>query len=137
MCQAVQFLFDGKTRETHFTHHHAHLPVMTRQSSALLLPWGRRKHETCDLPFGGWARLQNIQGGRWEKYAARPVKLPITAFMELDINRSSHWSPVTAGQYLQGLIAESRSERRVYIVTLEVSPDELYFERWPRIISSL
>ena len=136
MCVAVRFVFDEKPRQVRFTQARARLPVLTRNWQVRLLPWGRRQQETSSLPLGGWARLQTIQSGRWDAWLPRPVKLPVDAFMETDMTGRGHWFPVTRGQYIQGLVAKQSGEQRVYVVTLDVGPEDVYFERWPRIVSS-
>ena len=56
-------------------------------------------------PLGGWARLESIQKGVWQKFSPRPVKIIVDAFMEKDSNDQSLWFMLKPGQFIQGLIA--------------------------------
>jgi len=135
MCLAARFTFDEKDWQVRFTQATARLPVLTKTHDHYLMPWGRRKGEQLTLPMGGWARLTHIQGGRWDVFQPVPVKIPVSGFMEQDVMGNEQWHLVTAGQYLQGLMARANDEQRLYVVILESGPDETYFERWPRIVS--
>lgn len=137
MCWAVRFQHNGQQRQVCFQHASARLPVSSRKGAQiLLLPWGRRPREAGRLPAGGWAKLTHIHSGVWDKFEPRPVKLPVSAFMERDVTGREQWFEVTRGHYIQGLYARVDSERRIYVVTLETSPEESEFERWPRILSA-
>lgn len=50
--------------------------------SHILLPWGRMQEQHGKLQLGGCARLESVYSGIWDKYFARPVKIPVLAFME-------------------------------------------------------
>ncbi len=115
----------------------ATLPVRTRAGGAELLPWGRRQKQPGKLPLGGWARLDAIHAGRWDRWFPRPVQLPVHSFMEKDIEGNSHWYDLMAGQFIQGLVARDDAEQRVYIVTIAPERDDTLFERWPRILSGV
>lgn len=58
--------------------------------------------------------------------------------MEKDHTGHSHWYPLDAGQWLQGLVATYGEEQRVYVVTLvptEPTQRALH-DRWPRIVTN-
>jgi hypothetical protein len=101
-----------------------------------LLPWGRRRHQAGRLPLGGWARLDAIYAGRWDKWLPTPVKIPVSQFMEQDIEGNNRWFDVTAGKWIQGLVAHWEHERRLYVVTITPELEDAMYERWPRILSS-
>lgn len=87
------------------------------------------------LPIGGWARIESIYGGVWERYFPKPVKIPVLSFMEKDFEGHSHWYDLQKGQYIQGLVAKEGNERRVYVVTLEPEPEDAQIHsRWPRVV---
>jgi len=109
--------------------------VKTRTGGVALLVWGRRHEQAGQLPLGGWARLDSIHAGRWDRWMPVPVKLPLKSFMERDFEGHSHWYDLTRGQWIQGLVARARYERRVYVVTLEPELPDTPHERWPRIMS--
>jgi len=134
---AARFIHAGQDRHSRFEHGGARLPVSARQGAQIvLLPWGRRPGEQGALPVGGWARLTQIQAGLWDKFAPKPVKLPVLAFAERDVAGHQQWFAVTRGQYVQGCAVRVGNERRVYVVTLDCSPETTEFERWPRIVAA-
>jgi len=101
-----------------------------------MVAWGRRSDENGSLPLGGWARIESIRSGRWNRWQPRPVRLALNAFMEKDIEGQSHWFPLTEGQWVQGLLAQQGTEQRVYVVTITPQMPDAVHERWPRIITA-
>lgn len=136
MCGGVYYTLQGQEIRAYFPNPAAQLPVMRRNREVMLLPWGRRQKQQGALPLGGWARLDSIYAGRWDKWFPKAVKLPIASFMEKDIEGNSHWFDLTKGQWIQGLIARHGSEQRIYIVTITPEMESAVHARWPRIISS-
>jgi len=137
MCGGVYYTYNGNDTRFYFQNPKAVLPVKIRNGQSILLPWGRRKNQTGKLPLGGWARLDSIYAGRWDRWFPKPVKLTIKSFMEKDIESHSHWFDLTTGQYIQGLIAREGSEQRVYIVTIVPEMSDASYERWPKLISGI
>jgi hypothetical protein len=135
MCGGVYYMIDGQEVRTYFPNPKACLPVKKKDGGLELLPWGRRKQQAGHLPLGGWARLDSIYAGRWDKWMPTPVKLSISQFMEKDIEGNSHWFDITGGKWIQGLVARERHEQRVYVVTVEPQDEESVHERWPRILA--
>lgn len=135
MCGGVYYINEGNESRIYFPNPKAVLPVVAKDKSIELLPWGRRKEQKGHLPLGGWARLDSIYAGRWDKWFPIPVKLPIKQFMEKDIQGNSHWFDITKGQFIQGLIARDKYEQRVYVVTITPELEDAVHERWPRILS--
>ena len=136
MCRAVRFEFEGQQFEYHFTQYRARLPLLLQSGQRLLVPWGRRRNETGSLPFGASIRLASIQAGRWDALQPKPVKIAIAEFMEIDVMGQEHWFQVTAGQYLQGMLARQGKQLRVYSVQLDCNAEDTFFENWPRIVNS-
>lgn len=137
MCGGVFYNHKGQDIRVYFPNPRATLPVLTKTHEIELLPWGRRKEQAGKLPMGGWARLDSIYAGRWDKWFPTPVKLPIKQFMEKDIQGNSHWFDLTNGQFIQGLIARDKYEQRVYVVTITPELDDAIHNRWPRILSGV
>lgn len=137
MCGGVKYRHEGRTVTSYFPNPKAALPVALKAGGHELLSWGRRKEEGGELPPGGWARLDSVRQGRWDRYDPRPVRLEIEEFMEKDHAGHSHWYRLEAGQWLQGLIAMYGEEQRVYVVTqvpTEAGPRAIH-DRWPRIVT--
>lgn len=134
MCEAVYFLREGQEFRLFFAYPRATLPVRMRSGETVLLPWGRRQDQIGKLPLGGWARLDSIHAGRWDRWFPIPVKLPVAGFMEKDLEGRSRWYELTRGQCIQGLVACDKYEQRVYVVTLEPERDDALHTRWPKLL---
>ncbi|MHB8655829.1 MAG: hypothetical protein ACYDA9_18350 [Terriglobia bacterium] len=46
------------------------------------MTWGRCQEESGELPAGGWARLDSIKAGKWDRFIPKPVRLDVEEFME-------------------------------------------------------
>lgn len=136
MCRAVKFHFDEREWQVRFAQPKAQLPVRDRQASVILLPWGRRPTERGKLPVGGWARFTHLQGGRWDEYNPKPVRILVSGFAATDVTGAEQWFGIPRGQFIRGLAARMGEELRIYIVTLDASPQEAHFESWPRVLSA-
>jgi len=135
MCGGVYYTVAGQDIRVYFPNPKATLPVKMKDRNVELLPWGRRKEQAGVLPLGGWARLDSIYAGRWDKWFPKPVKLPIKSFMEKDLEGQSHWFDLTKGQCIQGLVARDKHEQRIYVVTITPELEDAVHSRWPRIIN--
>ncbi len=136
MCGGVEFTHKGRDYRLYFPNPRAVLPVSTRNGDVRLLPWGRRIHQVGQLPRGGWARLDSIYAGRWDRFFPVPVKIPIHRFMEKNLEGESKWYEIPGGQWIQGMVANERHEQRVYIVTIEPEIEDADHDRWPRICAA-
>lgn len=134
MPEAVMFKHQGKVQTVYFARPRAMLPVQLPNGETVLATWGRRQHENSEMPLGGWARLESIHGGKWSQYLPKPVRLPLTKFMKTDFENNIHWYDITAGQFIQGLLARCDNEYRVYIVTIVPELLDVCHDRWPRIV---
>jgi hypothetical protein len=134
MCGGVLYTYKGQEVRVYFPNPKAALPVRTRYGDMAIVIWGRRKEEQGVLPPGGWARLDSIQAGRWDKYFPVPVKIAASSFMEKDKAGKSHWFDLTRSQWIQGLVARDAGEERVYVVTIKPQLPDAVHDRWPRIV---
>lgn len=134
MCGGVYYTFNGEDVRVYFPNPRAKIPVKKKDGNSLLLPWGRRKDQSGLLPLGGWARLDSVYAGRWDKWLPRPVKLPIKSFMEKDLEGNSQWFDLTRGKCIQGLVAQANGEQRIYVITVAPEMENAIYDRWPRII---
>lgn len=135
MCGGVYYTHEGQDVRVYFPNPKALLPVCGKSGGINMLPWGRRRDQAGRLPLGGWARLDSIYAGRWDRWFPVPVKIPVKSFMEKDLEGLSHWFDLTKGQWVQGLVARDGAEQRVYVVTVTPEMDDAVHERWPRILS--
>ena len=135
MCGGVYYTTGEQDTRVYFPNPKAQLPVKTRTDDIRMLAWGRRHEQAGRLPLGGWARLDSIYAGRWDRWFPVPVKIPVKSFMEKDLEGHSHWYDLTRGQWIQGLVARHQQERRIYVVTIEPELAVAVHDRWPRIMS--
>lgn len=85
MCGGVYFRHGEDVLRIFYPNPKAVLPVLTGTGEIQLMPWGRRQKQPGHLPVTGWARLDSIYSGRWDKYFPVPVKIPVLSFMEKDL----------------------------------------------------
>ena len=136
MCGGAKFKeSSGKEWKIYFPNPKAALPVAHKDGSIEWVKWGRRKEEQVPFVQGGWARLDSIEAGKWERNNPTHVKLAVQAFMEKDADKVSHWIDVPNGQSIEALIIEYDGEKRLYVVT-EDTPAEYSWvhDRWPRLV---
>jgi hypothetical protein len=137
MCGGVYFEHNGDVIRQYFPNPKAVLPIKMKDDSLILLPWGRRQNQTGSLPLGGWARLESIHMGRWDRFFPKPVKIPVLSFMEKDFEGIPHWYDLNKGQYIQGLLARDNNEQRLYVVTIEPELDDANIHRRrPRVVQA-
>ncbi len=136
MSGGVEYTWQGKMMRIYFPNPKARLPVRKKDGRIELLTWGRRKAQIGELPSGGWARHESIEKGIWDKWQPRPVKIIVDRFMEKDMEGQSHWFELTAGQWIQGLVARHKNEQRVYVVTVVPEMPDAIHDRWPRIMNA-
>jgi hypothetical protein len=135
MCGGAYFEYKGEVLRQYFPNPKAVLPVLKSDGGIVLMPWGRRQQQVGNLPLGGWARLDSIYGGRWDKYFPKPIKMPVLSFMEKDFEGQSHWYDLNKGQFIQGLLARNNNEQRIYVVTIEPEIEDAHIHnRWPRVV---
>ena len=135
MCGGVEYTYNGKPVKAYFPNPYAALPVKTSSGSLSVIPWGRRDSQPGKLPKGGWARLESIHKGIWNKYHPIPVKIIVDRFMEKDNLGTSHWFNLEDDHFIQGLLIQTEKEQRVYVVTVSPKDKQAIHNRWPRILS--
>lgn len=137
MCGGVEARDAERSFKVYFPSPKAAFPVMLEGGEALgWVKWGRRKEEAGSGPQGGWARLETVERGGWDKY--RPLRAfgLIDRYMEKDASRKSHWFDMQPGYGLDCLLLGEGEGRRVYVVTS--TPPEAYawiHDRWPMVRS--
>lgn len=97
MCGGVYYTIQDQDTRVYFPNPKALLPVKTRTGSIKTLAWGRRREQAGTLPLGGWARLDSIYAGRWDRCFPVAVKIPVKSFMEKDLEDHNHWFDLTRG----------------------------------------
>ena len=137
MCGGIKYKdHQDKVWTVYFPSPKAALPVIKKDGGVDWVKWGKRKEEDARFfPNGGWARLDSIKLGKWEKYNPTPVLLSIHWFMEKDHEKKSHWFEVKPDEVIQGLLSTHDDDARVYVVTTDTPAEYSYIhDRRPRII---
>lgn len=137
MCGGAKYTDQqNKAWTIYFPSPKAALPVLKKNGEVEWVIWGKRKEENApEFPNGGWARLDSIKAGKWQRYAPTPVLLPLQSFMEKDHDKTSPWFDLKPDELIQGLLTVQHDVPRVYVVTTD-TPEEFNYlhDRWPRII---
>ena len=146
MCHGIEYVRDDERVLVYFDVDRAQLPVRKRSGAVEFLPWGARgdrylEHDNTPgyllkFPVGGWASRDSIRGGAWQKFEPVPVRVVASRFI-LDSQIGPTFFALQPGEYIQGLLAQSGGQRRVYVVT--VDPPEEHAEKWklwPRVIKT-
>jgi len=139
MCGGAKYIEpSGKEWKIYFPNPKAALPVANSNGSIEWVKWGRRNEEQAPFVQGGWARLDSIESGKWERYSPQHVKLAVQSFMEKDAAKISHWIDIPHGQAIEALIVEFDDDKRLYVVT-EDTPAEYSWvhDRWPKIVEKV
>ena len=135
MCAAIEF----KGRNVYFRDESPQLPVLLKRGlegidpEVIWIPWGvpygnNEKH----LPEGAYARLESIKQGKWNRWHARPVQLPVSRFMERDPEKREVWFDLSPGEVIQGCLA---NDAVVYVVTVPAPTEFAHIhDRWPRVV---
>ena len=136
MCGGVKYHQDGQERTVYFPAPKAALPVRLKSGEVELITWGRRNGEDGHLPQTGWAKIESIEGHKWERNNPHPVKIAVGAYMEKDKQGLSYWFDMQPGEFIQGLVAQWNGKRRIYVVTtVPTEPKHaVIHDRWPRIV---
>lgn len=137
MCGGIKYNDKaGKEWKVYFPSPKAALPVIKKSGEIEWVTWGKRKEENAPyFPNGGWARLDSIKEGKWQRFHPTPVLLPVNSFMEKDHEKVSHWFDLKSDEVIQGLLAVHKDAARVYVVTTDTPQEFNYIhDRWPRVI---
>jgi hypothetical protein len=93
--------------------------------------WGLKFPET------GWAPLDSVRAGEWQKFEPQPVRIFASRFVCFDPAwEQPRYFPLKPGEFIQGLLARINLNARVYVVTLPPPAEYSEFQRWPRIVSA-
>jgi hypothetical protein len=143
MCAAIEY----NGRKVYFRDSSPELPVLLKatpdspEGCVRWIPWGRpygsSTKRSAPLPEGACARLESIKQGKWKRWHATPVQIPVTRFMERGPDKSEHWFDLQPGQVIQGCLAESSHSEvvAVYVVTVAARGWQLdVHDRWPRVV---
>ena len=114
MCAGLEYIeAAGKVWKVYFPNPKAALPVALSNGVVEWVKWGRRNEEQAPLVQGGWARMDLIETGKWDRYNPQPVLLTALSFMEKDAEKVSHWIAVPQGFAIKAMVVQIESEQRL------------------------
>lgn len=117
------------------------IPYFTNDGIIDLAYWGIRnksEQETLkvNFPITGWAKIESIKKGNWNKYNPLKVYIPAIKFMEKDKNKNSHWFELKNDEFVLAILVLKDNLKFCYIVTMpSVSPFNLIHDRWVILVN--
>ena len=147
MCHGIEYIRDGERVTVYFDVAGAELPVRKRNGTIDFVTWGARGHRYLSddntpgyllkFPIGGWAARDSILAGAWQKFEPKPVRIAASRFVLIDAKLGSVFFALQAGEYIQGLLARTAMQRRVYVVTVAPPAQHAHqWAHWPRVVSA-
>lgn len=147
MCDAIEYLRDGEPVVVYFDGSRAELPIRKRSGAVEFITWGARgERYLCNdntpgyllkFPLGGRAPRESVLAGTWEKFEPRPVRIIASRFVLMHAQLGPLFFALKRGEYIQGLLAQTTVQRRVYVVTVAAPAEHAdQWQEWPRIIKS-
>lgn len=136
MCQAIMsgVAATGRMCKILFSDVQAQLPLLTRNATPRWVTWGRRLHESGDLPAGGTLLQSALQLPEWQVLFPKPVKIMATGFLLRDLEDRIRYYPLVKDQLLQGVWVRQGPEVRVYLLMQPVIGVNALHTQWPRVL---
>lgn len=145
MCHGIEYVRDDERIVVYFDLQRAELPVRKRSGAVEFLRWGARgdrylEHDNTPgyllkFPVGGWATRDSIRDGAWQKFEPVPVRIVASRFVFIDAQLGPVFFGLSRGEYIQGLLARTAGQSRVYVVTVGPPAEHATkWEFWPRIV---
>lgn len=98
MCIGIQYFLDGERKLVLFDSQSPQLAIRLKTRAIIFYRWGTRgptysaedntRGWSIKFPVGGWAPLDAIRAGEWQKYEPRPVRIWLARFLQVD---AFHW----------------------------------------------
>jgi hypothetical protein len=147
MCHGIEYFREGERVLVYFDAPSPELPVRKRSGAIEFVTWGARGERYLSddntpgyllkFPLGGWAARASILAGEWEKFEPRPVRIVASRFVFTHAQLGPLFFALARGEYIQGLLAQTALQRRVYVVTVPAPPEHAErLAEWPRVITS-
>lgn len=136
MCFAVKYKGPESTEKQVYIGKAAQLPVIFKGGELRLVKWGKAESEPGRGFNTYWAKLESIEGKKWEWLKPKAVDIPVFEFAEHDPGNQVHWHQVPEGQVLRGAFVMDEGIERVYVVTVPAWPEIAHLTkkgRWPRL----
>lgn len=144
MCHGIEYVLEDERLVVYFDARGAQVPVRRRSGAVEFMPWGARGERYLSddntpgyllkFPVGGWASRESIRSGAWQKFEPRPVRIVASRFVFVDAQLGARYFELKRGEYIQGLLAASGTQRRVYVVTVEPPAEHRGLQAWPRVV---
>ena len=135
MCAGLMFQkSDGSEFKVYFPIPLARIPFITKNGEQLEGIWGRRNKNEFkgeNIPVTGWAKIESLKNGKWDKYKPEKVYIPALKYMEKDHDRNSHWFELAEKTKLIGIKLTIPDFNVIYMAT-RPTPKEFshIHDRW-------
>ena len=144
MCAGLIFKDNSKPQlfyRVYFPVPYAKIPIITKSGVKKTIFWGRRNEKEfpeTKLPITGWAKIESIKKGWWNKFRPEKVYVPAVKYMEKDKNKKSHWFDVEEGKFIVGLKIKWDKIAVCYIITIPTPNEFVHIHnRWVLIKNSI
>lgn len=145
MCVGIEYFLDGERKLVGFDSVRPELAIRRKAGAIAFYRWGTRGPTyyaedntpgwAIKFPVGGWAPLDQIRAGEWQRFEPRPVRILVARFLQVDVWQVPRYFALGPGEFVQGLLATLSNDTRVYVVTVpapaEYADQDWY---WPRIL---
>jgi signal peptidase I len=100
--------------------------------------WGKRdesEFESIEVPKTGWAKIESLAKGYWDKYNYTNVFIPAYKYMEKDKNGHSLWFDLKEEEFIRGILIIKENINFIYVVTVPSEGDfKKIHNRWVSIV---
>lgn len=69
--------------------------------------WGKRdeiEFKDINMPKTGWARIESLEKGFWNKFEYTKVLIPAYKYMEKDKTGHSHWFMLNENEFIEAIL---------------------------------
>src|SRR5215217_797419 len=124
MCNAIEYILEDERVVVYFDVQGAELPLRKKSGAVEFVRWGARGERYLSddntpgyllkFPIGGWASRESIAAGAWQKFEPVPVRIVAARFILVDGQLGPVFYALERGEYIQGLLARTGGQQRVY-----------------------
>ncbi|WP_022850493.1 hypothetical protein [Limisalsivibrio acetivorans] len=101
--------------------------------------WGRRNREEMErssIPVTGWARIESVKEGKWNRFKPEKIFIKPLSYMEKDAQKNSCWFELAEKEYIAALLIREETRNTAYIITVPTPQEFAHIHhRWPMILN--
>lgn len=100
--------------------------------------WGKRdeiEFKDINMPKTGWARIESLEKGFWNKFEYTKVLIPAYKYMEKDKTGHSHWFMLNENEFIEAILIVKENLNFIYIVTVPSTEEySKIHNRWVSVV---